>query len=178
MRRISFPARLDLSYQFMRGVGVREAVLLAVAVGQAIWLIFLVDSLAFVSRLVMAVVIAVALIAIATVPIKGYKVEQYAVIVIRGMLRPKVYLHQTARAAEVEIETQPIIKEERQEKKEERAYRPARDVAPGEWAAPNVLAVMLLFVALMVVSSLLLYLVSGGELPGVREVAGAVEGTW
>ena len=176
MRRISFPARLDLGYQFMRGVGVREAVLLAVAVGQAIWLIFLADSLAFVSRLTVAIVIAVALIAIATVPIKGYKVEQYAVIVIRGMLRPKVYLHQTARAAEVEIETQPI-KEERQET-EERAYRPARDIAYGEWAAPNVLAVMLLFLALMVVSSLLLYLVSGGELPGVREVAGAVEGAW
>jgi len=31
MRRVSFPARIDLRYQVMRGIGVREAILIALA---------------------------------------------------------------------------------------------------------------------------------------------------
>jgi molybdopterin-guanine dinucleotide biosynthesis protein A len=173
MRRVSFPARIDLRYQVMRGIGVREAILIALAAGQAIWLVFVVESLPFVSRLMLAALIAVALIAIATVPIRGYKMEHYLLIVARGMLRPKVYLHQTARSAPIEVSEEPVVAQEEDEQKLP-DFKSPREF--GEWAAPNVLAVMLLFLALMAMSATMLYFAAGGQLPGLRGVA--VGGAW
>lgn len=172
MRRVSFPARIDLRYQVMRGIGVREAILIALAAGQAIWLVFVVESLPFVSRLMLAALIAVALIAIATVPIRGYKMEHYLLIVARGMLRPKVYLHQTARSAPIAVSEEPVVaqKEDAQKLPD---FKPPREF--GEWAAPNVLVVMLLFLALMAMSATMLYFAAGGQLPGLRGVVG---GAW
>jgi len=173
MRRVSFPARIDLRYQVMRGIGVREAILIALAAGQAIWLVFVVESLPFVSRLMLAALIAVALIAIATVPIRGYKMEHYLLIVVRGMLRPKVYLHQTARSAPIAVSEEPVVAQEEDEQKLP-DFKPPREF--GEWAAPNVLAVMLLFLALMAMSATMLYFAAGGQLPGLRGVA--IGGAW
>ena len=173
MRRVSFPARIDLRYQVMRGIGIREAILIALAAGQAIWLVFVVESLPFVSRLMLAALIAVALIAIATVPIRGYKMEHYLLIVARGMLRPKVYLHQTARSAPIEVCEEPVVAQEEDEQKLP-DFKPPREF--GEWAAPNVLVVMLLFLALMAMSATMLYFAAGGQLPGLRGVA--VGGAW
>jgi len=173
MRRVSFPARIDLRYQVMRGIGVREAILIALAAGQAIWLVFVVESLPFVSRLMLAALIAVALIAIATVPIRGYKMEHYLLIVARGMLRPKVYLHQTARSAPIAVSEEQVVAQEEDEQKLP-DFKPPREF--GEWAAPNVLAVMLLFLALMAISATMLYFAVGGQLPGLRGVA--VGGAW
>jgi len=173
MRRVSFPARIDLRYQVMRGIGVREAILIALAAGQAIWLVFVVESLPFVSRLMLAALIAVALIAIATVPIRGYKMEHYLLIVARGMLRPKVYLHQTARSAPIVVSEEPVVAQEEDEQKLP-DFKPPREF--GEWAAPNVLVVMLLFLALMAMSATMLYFAAGGQLPGLRGVA--VGGAW
>jgi hypothetical protein len=172
MRRVSFPARIDLRYQVMRGIGVREAILIALAAGQAIWLVFVVESLPFVSRLMLAALIAVALIAIATVPIRGYKMEHYLLIVARGMLRPKVYLHQTARSAPIAVSEEPVVAQEEDEQKLP-DFKPPREF--GEWAAPNVLVVMLLFLALMAMSATMLYFAAGGQLPGLRGVVG---GAW
>ena len=172
MRRVSFPARIDLRYQVMRGIGIREAILIALAAGQAIWLVFVVESLPFVSRLMLAALIAVALIAIATVPIRGYKMEHYLLIVARGMLRPKVYLHQTARSAPIAVSEEPVVAQEEDEQKLP-DFKPPREF--GEWAAPNVLAVMLLFLALMAMSATMLYFAAGGQLPGLRGVVG---GAW
>jgi len=173
MRRVSFPARIDLRYQVMRGIGVREAILIALAAGQAIWLVFVVESLPFVSRLMLAALIAVALIAVATVPIRGYKMEHYLLIVVRGMLRPKVYLHQTARSAPIAVSEEAVVAQEEDEQKLP-GFEPPREF--GEWAAPNVLAVMLLFLALMAISATMLYFAAGGQLPGLRGVT--VGGAW
>jgi len=171
MRRISFPARLDLAYQVMRGIGMREAVLIALAVGQAIWLVFVVEALPFVTRVTLAVLLAIALIALATIPIRGYKMEHYLLIVLRGLIRPKVYLHQTARAAPIEVAEQPVAAPPPSPSPPD--FRSLGDQAVGEWAAPSVLVVMLLFLGLMALSAVLMYLASGGQLPGLRELRAA-----
>lgn len=179
LRKIVFPARISLEYKAVRGVGIREAILLAVAALQAVYLIFLAESIDFVLRLCLAVFLAIALVAIATVPIRGYRVEQYVLLVVRGMLRPKVYLHQTARREEIDlgagIDAAPAP-----------PARPRRpDPAPepvgaieltGDWAAPNLALVMAIFLTILVLASAAAFVANGGQMPWL--IGPGVGGEW
>jgi hypothetical protein len=173
VRRISFPARFNLGYQLMRGIGLREAILLTLAAGQAMWLVFIFEGLHLATRVMLATIIAILLITLATVPVRGYKIEQYLIIMLRGSLRPKVYLHQTAQGMSYQV-NEDVVVQPVEEEKPVRDVKPRREIGYGEWAAPNVLAVMAMFLALMVVSALLLYVLSDGELPGLHAVGGGM----
>ncbi|MGQ9889820.1 MAG: hypothetical protein ACUVSX_15245 [Aggregatilineales bacterium] len=176
LRKIVFPARITLQYKAVRGVGIREAILLAVAALQAVYLVFLAESVDFVLRLCLALFLAIALVAIATVPIKGYRMEQYILVVLRGLLRPKVYLHQTAQREEIDLgqEIDPAAVA---------SGRRPPDPAPvaasaweGDWAAPNLAMVMAVFLGILILASLAAFIANGGQVPGLT--APALEGGW
>jgi hypothetical protein len=166
-QRITFGNRITLNYKPVRGLGLREVLLLGAATAQAVYFIFIADQINFTLRLSVALVLALALLAIALVPVRGHRVEHFAFIVLRGLLRPRRYLHQTAERDQPDVVAPPAGSE--------LGARPVRVRAParapasvweGDWVAPNLAPVMALFCAMLVVGSLMVF-ASGGHLPGV-----------
>lgn len=94
---IHFPNVVDpRKEKVMRGLGVRETVLVSAAGLQAVYLIFVATSIEFALRISVAVGLALALLIVAVVPVRGYTLEQWLARLIRRALRPRLYLHQTA----------------------------------------------------------------------------------
>ena len=159
-RRINFGRKITLNWKPVRGIGLRETILLTTAALQAVYLIFVADSIVFAVRLCLALFVAVTLMVVATVPIRGYRIEHFAWIVLRGWLRPKRYLHQTA-----ERNMAPLaeIGEDERRATDDGTRRPrvALAMAPGDWAGPNVAVVMALFVCLLFGAAIAVYVVSG-----------------
>ena len=165
-RRITFGNRITLNYKPVRGLGVREVLLLGAATAQAVYFIFIADQISFALRLSGALFLTLILLAIALVPVRGHRVEHFAFIVLRGIVRPRRYLHQTAErdrpygvAPAVEPEADSLAAEVR-------AHRRVL-ATDGDWVAPNLAPVMALFCVMLVVGSLMVF-ASGGHLPGVR----------
>lgn len=174
LRKIVFPAKITLEYKAMRGIGVREVILLGAAALQAVYFIFLAQGMSVPLRLTLAVALALALIIVATVPVRGYRFEQFALLMVRGLLRPKIYLHQTARRADEDTDQRPVY-----QPPPRREIRPTPAPAAaaewqGDWAGPNVALVLVVFLLILGVASVAAWMISGGELPW----GGPAQGGW
>ncbi|NJM42135.1 MAG: hypothetical protein HC853_15975 [Anaerolineae bacterium] len=75
-RSIQMPAPVDPEkFEVTYGMGVRETVLVCIAAVQAIWLIFLNESMPFVLRLCIALFVAAVLLGVALIPYKDKPIE-------------------------------------------------------------------------------------------------------
>ena len=167
-RLIQFGARITLNYKPLRGLGVREIALLGLAAGQAIYLVFLAESISFPIRLTLAVFLAVLLLAIATVPVRGYKVEHFLFgVLLRGLLRPRRYLHQTATRNSPRVDGSNISSEAAAEEVDEVETKVpvAAKASWGEWTGPNLAIAMTLFVLILLTGSLIAYVSRAGVAP-------------
>jgi hypothetical protein len=166
-RLILFGSKITLHYKPLRGMGVREIVLLTLAAGQAVYLVFLAESMSFPLRLTLALFLAILLLAAATIPVRGYKVEQFLIgVLLRGLIRPRRYLHQTA------TRNEPSLADVGDEADEAGKAAPQAVVAPvareldwGAWAGPNLALVMTMFVLILLIGGLMAYASKGGRLP-------------
>ena len=169
-RFILFGSKITLNYKPLRGLGVREIFLLGLAAGQAIYLVFLAESISFPLRLTLALFIAILLLAIATIPVRGYKVEYFLfAVLLRGLVRPRRYLHQTAmrNARHVDgagLDETDTPQDADRGKDMAKGRVPAR-VGWGEWAAPNVVLVMTIFIVLLLAGSMIAYVSRAVGLP-------------
>lgn len=168
-RDIVFSAKQELGNIFMRGIGAREAVLIAAAAIQAMYFIFMATWMPFELRLTISLLLSVVLLAIAKVPIRGKRFEDMLLVWLRGMFRPKEYQHATSvrnmqypgwldDSADLrgvpEVAPKPIA-----------AALPPVRVDELVWEPPSLTAVMMLFILILLVGSVLAYATQTGQLP-------------
>lgn len=97
MRNIRFGSKFDPNKsEIVNNMGARELVLVTLAAGQAIWLIFVQVQMEFALRFTIAGLIVLVLLAIALVPIKDKPIEWHLIQFVRYKLRPSMRIHQTA----------------------------------------------------------------------------------
>lgn len=169
-RFILFGSRITLNYKPLRGLGMREVLLLGLAAGQAVYLVFMAESMSFPVRLTLALFLAIILLAIATIPVRGYKVEYFLfAVLLRGLLRPRRYLHQTAMRDTRQVgDASPGEIDELGEANSDRVVKKWRVTVRaewGEWAAPNVALVMAIFVVILLAGSVIAYVSRVGGPP-------------
>jgi small-conductance mechanosensitive channel len=168
MRNIVFAARQRLGYHVMRGIGLREAILIGAAALFAVYVIFMATALALELRLTLALVIAVTLLTIAKVPVQGYRMEEMAVIWLRGQLRAKRAVHQTGRRTMPVFEDAADVRDAQDATAAQAMPMPATAAVRASamvWAEPDWGAVLALFFGLLVVASALVYAAGAGVLP-------------
>lgn len=169
MRNIVFAAKQRLGYHVLRGIGLREAILIGAAALFAVYVIFMATSLALEIRLTLALVVSVALLTVAKVPIQGYPMEEMFVIWLRGQVRSKRAVHQTGRRTMPAFEGEADVRDGRDVPAPQVAVRPASVAAVHAsglaWAEPDWGVVLALFVGLLVVGSALAYAAGTGMLP-------------
>jgi cell division protein FtsW (lipid II flippase) len=168
VRNIVFAAKQRLGYHVMRGIGLREAILIGAAALFAVYIIFMATSLALELRLTLALVVSVALLTVAKVPIQGYRMEEMFLIWLRGQIRPKRAVHQTGRRTMPVFEGDADVRDGQDVTTPQVAVRPATTVAHAGglvWAEPDWGTVMALFVGLLIVGSALAYAAGTGVLP-------------
>jgi hypothetical protein len=152
----------------LRGVGLREAILIGAAALFAVYVVFMATSLALELRLTLALVVSVALLTVAKVPVQGYRMEEIFVIWLRGQLRAKRAVHQTGRRAMPDFDDATDVRDAHDPSVAQVASRPATGaVHAGEvvWAEPDWGAVLALFFGLLIVASALVYAADTGMLP-------------
>lgn len=159
-RRISFGSKITLNYKTLGGLGLREVTLLAVAAIQAVYWALVADAPTFAVRLVIALGIGIVFMAWAVVPIRGYKIEHFLWLWLRNITRPRRYIHQTAGAQSSSLS---LADETAPAKPKRTMVPPTLHMPPlqGDWVGPNMGLVMLIFLALMLISSAGLYITSG-----------------
>lgn len=168
MRNIVFAARQRLGYHVMRGIGLREAILIGAAALFAVYMVFMGTALALELRLTLAVVVAVALLTIAKVPVQGYRMEEMAVIWLRGQLRAKRAVHQTGRRTMPAFEDAADVRDGQDATAAQAMPTPAAAAVRASaivWAEPNWGAVLALFFGLLIMASALVYAAGTGVLP-------------
>jgi hypothetical protein len=163
LKRITPGRKITLNWKAVGRMGLREVLLLGIAIIQAIWLIFMVGSVAFELRFVCALLIATLLVCWASIPIRGLPAEKALFKIVRGALGAKRYKHQTARADALRGEGKVIDEQEAAKPKRGEANN-----ANGEptWAAPNLGLVAFVFMCLVTLSSVVMCLVRG-SVPGL-----------
>ncbi len=98
------PGKFDPSrWGINAGMGVREIVLVSLATGLAIWLVFLTESLPSVMRLAVAVLIALVLFGIALVPIKDKPLEYHLLKFLGYRIRAMGRVYRTARREALQL---------------------------------------------------------------------------
>jgi type IV secretory pathway VirB3-like protein len=168
MRNIVFAARQRLGYHVMRGIGLREAILIGAAALFAVYVVFMATTLALELRLTLALLVAVALLTIAKVPVQGYRMEEMVVIWLRGQLRAKRAVHQTGRRTMPAFDDTADVRDGQDATAAQAMPTPAiTAVRAGAmtWAEPDWGAVLALFFGLLVVASALVYAAGTGVLP-------------
>jgi hypothetical protein len=168
MRNIVFAARQRLGYHVMRGIGLREAILIGAAALFAVYVVFMATSFALELRLTLALLVAVALLTIAKVPVQGYRMEEMAVIWLRGQLRAKRAVHQTGRRTMPAFEDAADVRDGQDATAAQAMPTPAAAavrVGAMTWAEPDWGAVLALFFGLLIVASALVYAAGTGVLP-------------
>jgi hypothetical protein len=169
-RLISFGAKITLNYKPVRGLGVREIVLIGLAAAQAVYLIFMATGMVLAARLGVALFLAIGLLAFAILPIRGHTIEHFILIALRGIVRPRRYLHQTStRGFTAAPEDQTC---DAPAQVAARAAAPAaaparrairRPLVPqGEWSGPNLALVMAVFCVLLFAGSVIAYAAQSG----------------
>jgi hypothetical protein len=189
-RRIRMPGRFDPSrWEVTAGIGLREVVLLAVNLVQAIWLIFLNEAWPFALRLAVTVMVGLLLLGIAMVPIKDKPVEYYLFKFLRYKLRPPGRVYRTAQKGRLIISQEPATANEPEP---EAAPRPARTKPPKPvrvtrpsmafslpaWLQPDVGLLLVVFVCVLIAGSVVAYVGNGGGLEPVRALATRVDTSW
>jgi hypothetical protein len=110
-RLIRFGSKFDPNKsELVSNMGVRELTLVGIAGLQALYWLFVVTSMPFVSRLTLAGLIGLILTAIALVPIKDKKIEWHLAQFVRYKLRPARRIHQTAKRQPFEETEAPTPK--------------------------------------------------------------------
>jgi type IV secretory pathway VirB3-like protein len=168
MRNIVFAARQRLGYHVMRGIGLREAILIGAAALFAVYVIFMATSLALELRLTLALLVAVTLLTVAKVPVQGYRMEEMVVIWLRGQLRAKRAVHQTGRRTMPAFEDAADVRDGQDATAAQVMPMPATAAVRTSamvWAEPDWGAVLALFFGLLVVASALVYAAGAGVLP-------------
>ena len=173
MRFIKFGNKFDPNRnEIVNLMGPRELILVGIAAAQAIWFVFMLTTMAFALRLMLAGVIGLALLAIALVPIKDKPIEWHVVQFIRYKLRPARRIYQTALRKPIEVaevapqavapitQPQPVA--------DAKPHTKAR-VNAGAWhrLLPDPALVLAAFACLLVVGSVVAYVGSGGKVVGV-----------
>ena len=174
-RRIQMPARFDPSrWEIAPAIGIRELVLITLALVSGVWLLFVVSSIPFWLRLTLTGLIALTLIGIALVPISDKPVEHAIFKFFRYKLRSPGRVYRNARMRRFgEVPTAP-------------PPRPVTASPPHAWPRlrwpsfegafaiqlAGVLAdpglILATFVCLLVIGSTLIYGSHGGGLPQLQ----------
>ncbi len=167
------PARFDPGrWEIAPAIGIRELVLIGLALTSGVWLLFVVTSLPFWLRLTLTGVIVLVLIGVALVPISDKPVEHAIVKFIRYKLRPPGRVYRNATMGRFNETATP--------------KRPLATPAPVAWPRlrlpslqgafaihlAGVLAdpglILAMFVCLLVIGSTLIYGSYGGGLSQLR----------
>lgn len=167
-RQIRMTARpVTLDPKAPGGLGLRDLLLLALAVLQAGYWIFVNDALAFAVRLVLAMIIGMTLMAAAMVRPRGKTFEQlFAHWFAHRFLRARFATHQTARRDATDLADAKDVAGRRDRQPGAPAEPP--DLLPaGDWFAPNYALMVLFFMAVLAMTSAALYLQHGAPLPGL-----------
>lgn len=173
-RSIRMPGRFDPArWEITAGMGVRETMLVSAAAGQAIWLVFLMPALPFVVRLV----IALALLGVALVPIKDKPIEYHLLKFLGYRLRAMGRVYRTARREDLRVgqvevaEAPPAPRPARETKAKPQRIAPER-----EWARaqPNPALIVAVFMCLMMLGSAIAYAGKGGAM----HINNAIAATW
>ena len=95
-RLIDIGKNITLFPKILPGLGLREILLLGVAALQAVYFAFYAPALALGMRLTVAMLIAIPILIIATVPFHGMTFERWLWQQLSGALEPKQFRHTTA----------------------------------------------------------------------------------
>ncbi len=164
---IKIGPQITLTRKAIGKVDLRQGLLLLLAVAQAVWLLFYVNAIPFVVRLVIGMFGAIVLITIATQPFHGTTFERAILEMLGERFGHKRYLHQTAKGAR---DAQPESNSEPEmSTATNTAAKPARVRYAGAgalvWASPNFGVLMFAFMCLVTLASCLAY-ATRGDIPG------------
>ena len=166
-RLIDIGKNITLFPKILPGIGLREIVLLGLAALQAVYFAFYAEALALGVRLTLAMLIAIPILIVASVPFRGMTFERWLWQQFRGALEPKRFRHTTAdprqaRAPDTDanVDTPALTAETAP-----RARPAAASGGALALATPNLGLVMALFVCLLLLSSVLAYATRAAGLP-------------
>lgn len=169
------PGRFDpRRWEIAPAIGVRELVLITLALASGVWLLFVVTSIPFWLRLTLTGVIVLMLIGVALVPISDRPVEHAIVKFIRYKLRPPGRVYRNANRRRFK---EPVSVPQPASTPIPRSVEWPRFKWPtlqGAWAlhVAGILAdpglILATFVCLLVVGATLVYGSYGGGLPRLQ----------
>jgi len=184
-RQIRMTARpITLAPKAPGGLGLREVALLVVAVMTGLFIIFSWDGPSFGVRIAVATMVALVLFIAAVFRPHGNTIERAMLNAIRKRLRANFFVHQTAeRDTNTErlgdVAGKPAAPVAVQP--ETSAQTPCADDHAGwDWLAPNYALMVLAFMMVVMLTTMALYSVHGGHLPGLPRLPVAVPnaGSW
>jgi len=174
MRIIYFPIRIDLSsFKIVNAISARELLILIVCVVAAMLFVFSGGNEGVIGRLIIAVPLAAFVFLASMVPIRGYKIERFLMVMVSYYLSPRIYLHQSAAPVEMPVvtlgprkasgEDERMKRQEKKERKEKKGVTPPAmprvQVKVPSLSVPqvSVFLLVLTFFALTMVASWMLY---------------------
>lgn len=160
---IYMSAPVNLNHRLPGGIGLRQVVLIGVAVAQAIYLVFVFDGLPFAVRLIVASLVAMVLLALAVVRPRGDSPEGLLMSLLRWLLQPRYRVFQTAERVDHRLHSAADVVGDGAPARAE----PARAAWPLAWDRANIALIVFLFMALMTTSTTWLWFANHGHLSGL-----------
>ena len=162
MDLIHFPVRIDLGgFKVVKNIGGRELIILLVCIAGTVIFLFSGDSSGLLMRLLIGVPLAAFVFMASLIPIRGYKVERFLLIMLAHQFSPKIFIRQSAQPVNMRVVADQAL--ERPELKVE-TPKPKVNLKPQfnvkvSLNLPQVTAfiIVLVFFVITLISSALLY---------------------
>lgn len=158
-RLIDIGKNITLFPKILPGVGLREIVLLGLAALQAVYFAFYVNQLALGVRLTLALLFAIPIVIVTSVPFHGMTFERWLWQQLAGVFEPKRYRHTTADPRHTRLPEEGVSTAEMPDTANEPMPQKMAGVINTAYAldAPNLGVIMALFACLLVLASTLAY---------------------
>jgi len=162
MDLIHFPVRIDLGgFKVVKNIGGRELIILLVCIAGTVIFLFSGDSSGLLMRLLIGVPLAAFVFMASLIPIRGYKVERFLLVMLAHQFSPKIFIRQSAQPVNMRVVADQAL--ERPELKVE-TPKPKVNLKPQfnvkvSLNLPQVTAfiIVLVFFVITLISSALLY---------------------
>jgi hypothetical protein len=104
MDLIHFPVRIDLGgFKVVKNIGGRELIILLVCIAGTVIFLFSGDSSGLLMRLLIGVPLAAFVFMASLIPIRGYKVERFLLVMLAHQFSPKIFIRQSAQPVNMRV---------------------------------------------------------------------------
>jgi hypothetical protein len=104
MDLIHFPVRIDLGgFKVVKNIGGRELIILLACIAGTVIFLFSGDSSGLLMRLLIGVPLAAFVFMASLIPIRGYKVERFLLVMLAHQLSPKIFIRQSAQPINMRV---------------------------------------------------------------------------